>query len=413
VKEKPQPTVVDMPLAAVHAMPEVQPRVAGLHGPTVAEYRERHKAGDEFPPLVAYGTKRKAILSEGFHRHEVFRLEGVETVRVELRPGDQEAATLNALASNARHGLKRTNADKRAAVERMLALRPKWTDRRIADHCGVDHKTVSDVRKELVGKFPTSEPQQREGKDGRIVTVPPKDKPAKSTAAKDIGIVYPSGDDEADSQSEATADQPDDADDVPQRGAAGDPTGGLLEGFDPPHPDQPTLVFVASPPPEPPADPDPDPAPVPPAGKPKPPPTVDAWGIPIQEHAVEAFAAVPKFRELLAAIQAAQRLFNEVANLPGGKFLTLPDVSSYRRGKKQDDGGHADRFVHEGIETAYRQVKNAVPTQTVCPYQFAEVPHDAGCRCCCGLNWTPVLSDSTPRVCVDRAKAAFQVSEAV
>lgn len=140
-----------------------------------------------------------------------------------------------------------------------------------------------------------------------------------------------------------------------------------------------------------------------------PPPAVDAWGIPVQEHAAVAFAAVPKFKELLSAIQTAQRLFNEVANLEGGKFLTLPDVSSYRRGKKGDDGEHADRFVHEGLETAYRQVKAATPTHTVCPYQYADSPHTKDCRCCRELNWTPVLGDNVPKVCVTRAKEAFGV----
>ena len=136
----------------------------------------------------------------------------------------------------------------------------------------------------------------------------------------------------------------------------------------------------------------------------------DAWGIPVQPHAAEAFAAVPKFRELLAAIQAAARLFNEVANLPGGKFLTLPDVSSYRRGKRLEDGTHADRFVHEGLERAAQQVKNATPAHTVCPWHYADAPHPAECATCRGLNWTPPLSANVPPVCVERAKAAHGVA---
>lgn len=136
---------------------------------------------------------------------------------------------------------------------------------------------------------------------------------------------------------------------------------------------------------------------------------LDAWDIPIQPHAAEAFAAVPKFKDLVAAIQATQRLFNEVANLPGGKFLTLPDVSSYRRGKKQDDGTHADRFVHEGLERALQQVKNAVPTHTVCPWHYVDAPHPADCRTCKGLNWTPPLSASVPDVARQRAREAHGV----
>jgi hypothetical protein len=118
---------------------------------------------------------------------------------------------------------------------------------------------------------------------------------------------------------------------------------------------------------------------------------------------------VPRFRELIAAIRHAQRLFNEVANLEGGRFLTLPAVSSYRRGRPDGDGGHEDRFVHEGLETALRQVRAAVPTHTVCPYRYVEAPHPEDCRTCLGLNWTPPLSRSIPEAAVAAAKRAFGV----
>ena len=141
-----------------------------------------------------------------------------------------------------------------------------------------------------------------------------------------------------------------------------------------------------------------------------PPTPVDGWGIPVQPHATEAFAAVPKFKELLSAIQHAQKLFNEVANLPGGKFLTLPDVSSYRRGKKRDDGEYADRFVHEGLEQAFKQVKDAVPTHTVCPWNYVEAKHPDDCRTCRQLNWTPVLGNNIPAAAA-AARKTYGVEE--
>lgn len=138
---------------------------------------------------------------------------------------------------------------------------------------------------------------------------------------------------------------------------------------------------------------------------------VDEWGIPIQPHAVSAFATVPLFKELLQSIQNTQRLFNKVANHEGGRFLTLPEVSSYRRGKKTGDGEYEDRFVHEGIEAAYRQVKNAIPTHTVCPWHYVDAPHPENCRTCLGLNWTPELSKNIPDEAKQRAQQQFNVSE--
>ena len=147
-----------------------------------------------------------------------------------------------------------------------------------------------------------------------------------------------------------------------------------------------------------------------PALKIVPPAPLDAWGIPIQEHAAEAFAAVPKFKELVQAIQAAQKLFNEVTTGPGGAFLRLPSASSYRRGKKGAEGEYADRYVHTGLEQALQHVKAAAPKQTVCPYQYAEAEHPDDCRTCLNLKWTPELSSNVPPVCIDRAKAAFGVA---
>lgn len=118
----------------------------------------------------------------------------------------------------------------------------------------------------------------------------------------------------------------------------------------------------------------------------------DAWEIPVQPHAEQAFAALPRFAELERLLKQAQRLFHELAMEPGGKFLTLPEVASYRRGRKNEDGTYADRFVHEGIDQALKQVHHAAPAHTVCPWRYAEAPHPDDCRTCLGLDWTPSLS---------------------
>jgi hypothetical protein len=138
---------------------------------------------------------------------------------------------------------------------------------------------------------------------------------------------------------------------------------------------------------------------------------VDGLGIPVQPHALEAFADREGFDELLSSIRRTMRLFNDLAGRPGGVFLTLPGVSSYRRRGKGEDGSEEGRFVHEGLEQALQQVRAARPTYTVCPYQYAEGPHPEKCSCCKGLNWTPELGKSIPPACIKRAKGAFGVRE--
>ncbi|MEX2673389.1 MAG: hypothetical protein WD294_14915 [Phycisphaeraceae bacterium] len=68
-------------------------------------------------------------------------------------PKDQQAdgdAILYSVGANADHGLRRTNADKRASVETLLADDEwaKWSDREIAKRCAVHHDTVNRLRKE-------------------------------------------------------------------------------------------------------------------------------------------------------------------------------------------------------------------------------------------------------------------------
>jgi hypothetical protein len=148
----------------VTADPECQSRRDGLDEATVKEYAEAKAAGVEFPAVVVYhdaaGTN---WLSEGFHRFEADRRNGAKHVEVEMRSGTREDAILNSVGSNAAHGLKRSNADKRFSVEKVLKLKADWTDRRIADAVGVSHPFVASVR----GELETVSSSTRVGKDGK------------------------------------------------------------------------------------------------------------------------------------------------------------------------------------------------------------------------------------------------------
>ncbi len=72
-----------------------------------------------------------------------------------------------AAAANAAHGLKRSNADKRRAVEVVLKRKPEWSDRQIGEHVGVGHQLVSEVRRQVDDSSTSSAPQIRTGRDGK------------------------------------------------------------------------------------------------------------------------------------------------------------------------------------------------------------------------------------------------------
>ena len=78
------------------------------------------------------------------------------------------------LGANQSNGLRRTNADKRHAVELALKEFPKLSDRAIAEMCGVSQPFVSEFRPKVITVI-TSETHT--GKDG-------KEYPARRPAAK-------------------------------------------------------------------------------------------------------------------------------------------------------------------------------------------------------------------------------------
>ena len=143
-----KPVVKVMRLDALTVDPELQSRVNGLTAAVVDEYAEALRDGAEFPPLVVYSDTDtgKHWLSEGFHRHAAYLKAGRAEVECEVREGDRGSALFNSCGSNRTHGLRRSSADKRFAIEKMLAEFPECSDRWIADGVGCDHKTVAAVR---------------------------------------------------------------------------------------------------------------------------------------------------------------------------------------------------------------------------------------------------------------------------
>jgi hypothetical protein len=136
---------------------------------TVNDYATDMLDGATFPPVVVFHDGADFWLADGFHRVEATRKIGHDTIAAEIRDGSARDAVLYGVGSNASHGLRRTQADKRRAVERLLKDPEwaRWSDRQIAEAAKVDHKTVGKVRRELAGEFPTGKPNSR-GLTGEI-----------------------------------------------------------------------------------------------------------------------------------------------------------------------------------------------------------------------------------------------------
>lgn len=102
-----------------------------------------------FPPVILFLEGTTYWLADGFHRVRAARRLGLAEIVAHVHPGTRRDALLFGISANTAHGLPRTAADKRKAVD--LLLRDpewgQWSDREIAKRCLVGHSFVSNMRR--------------------------------------------------------------------------------------------------------------------------------------------------------------------------------------------------------------------------------------------------------------------------
>jgi protein gp37 len=141
-------TTTSLELALIIRDPEIQPRERMNHE-TITQYSEDMLAGIAFPPIRVFFDGERYWLSQGFHRFGAAEHAGIEEVDVEIIDGTRQDAIWDAAGSNLEHdtvGLRRSNADKRRAVEMALRAKPQASDRAIGQRVGVSHQTVNNMR---------------------------------------------------------------------------------------------------------------------------------------------------------------------------------------------------------------------------------------------------------------------------
>lgn len=135
----------------------------------VEELADLIKAEKKLPPIDVFNDGTDIWVSDGYHRLHAHLKANKRTIRCDVKKGTKAAAMLASCAANQAHGLRRTNADKRRAMEMTLKLKPDWSDQAVANHAGVHVNTVALTRRQL----PQNVGVERTGVDGKTRKIPP------------------------------------------------------------------------------------------------------------------------------------------------------------------------------------------------------------------------------------------------
>lgn len=140
-------------LNAIRIDGATQPRER-INMEAVGDYAEAVKVGIEFPPIVVFHDGAEHWLADGFHRYHAHKQAGKASISADVRNGTLLDAKLYAVGANGAHGLRRSNDDKRRAVQMVLdePAWKEWSDRKVAEACGVSVPFVSAIRRPEVAQ---------------------------------------------------------------------------------------------------------------------------------------------------------------------------------------------------------------------------------------------------------------------
>jgi ParB-like chromosome segregation protein Spo0J len=138
-----------------------------------------------WPPIVV--TADDHVVVDGVHRLEAARKLGMRRVSCMLFRGEGGDAFAEAVRLNVRQGLPLSFDDRERAAREVLHAHPQWSDRRIAELCGLAHGTVARLRS-VCASGDAVHLDTREGRDGRARPVDPA---AVRSAIRDAIVEHP------------------------------------------------------------------------------------------------------------------------------------------------------------------------------------------------------------------------------
>lgn len=182
-------------LGAIVLDPRLQSRTE-INEDNVADYAHDMEQGDKFPAITVHFDGINYYLTDGFHRYMAAKRIEKASIVCDVINGTFRDAQLYSTGVNAKHGMRRTYADKRKAVMTLLEdfEWSQWSNAEIARQCGVSAPFVKNLREsggqktdtvkyttstgEVAERKATSE-SKKKGVAGAKLEQPKKEEPAE------------------------------------------------------------------------------------------------------------------------------------------------------------------------------------------------------------------------------------------
>jgi ParB-like chromosome segregation protein Spo0J len=152
--------VIDLPLERLRLG-----RPLRLEGVNAGHVRALAGLGGRWPPIVV--SCSNWVIVDGVHRYHAARSLNLSFISCMISDVSDADRFVESVRRNLEQGLPLTLRDRKHAARVILGLHEEWSDRRVAELCGIHHGTVADLRPSTC---PTGEDLQldkRRGRDGR------------------------------------------------------------------------------------------------------------------------------------------------------------------------------------------------------------------------------------------------------
>jgi hypothetical protein len=152
---------VELPVDCLHEGP-----TARLGGVDQAHVRTLMEVADRWPPVLVHRSTLRVI--DGVHRLYAARALGRRRLRCAYFDGDTSEAIIEGVRRNVEHGRPLTLRERKLAADRILRMRPYWSDRLIGETVGLSATTIGALRQKqrVFDGAPAS--QFRFGRDGKF-----------------------------------------------------------------------------------------------------------------------------------------------------------------------------------------------------------------------------------------------------